>query len=58
MADWFDEAQKCLEEEAIAEAGVTAEQFNAVYGFLSEIGLIDYDVEKEVLYDRYIEEED
>ncbi len=56
MADWFDEAQKCLVADATAETGVTEEQFNAVYGFLSELGLIDYDIEKEVLHERYIEE--
>lgn len=57
MSDWFDEAQESLKSEAVAATGVTADQFNAVYGFLSEIGLIDYDTEKEVLYERYVDDE-
>ncbi len=56
MADWFDRAQEMLEADACKQTGLTLDQFNAVYGFLSEIGLIDYDVEKEVLYERYIED--
>lgn len=54
MADWFDAATKCLIDEAVADTGLTAEQFNAAYSFLNEVGLIDYDIEKEVLYERYI----
>lgn len=57
MADWYDKAQDSLVEEAIAYTGLTEEQFNEAYSFLNEIGLIDYDIEKEVLYERYAEED-
>lgn len=56
MADWYDKAQKELVEEAVASTSLTEEQFIEAYSFLNEIGLIDYDVEKEVLYERYEED--
>ena len=57
MADWYDKAQDSLVEEAVATTGLTEAQFNEAYSFLNEIGLIDYDIEKEVLYERYADEE-
>lgn len=58
MADWFDDAETKIRQEVAEECGVTYAQANAVYGFLAEAGLIDYDVEKEVLWARYNEDED
>ena len=57
MSDWYDQAQEMLEADVCKHAGVSREQFNAVYGFLNDIGLIDYDTEKEVLYERYVDDE-
>jgi len=53
MADWYDNGLVELRKEACEAAEITEEQFIAVYGFLSEIGLIDYDIEKEILFERY-----
>lgn len=56
MSDWYTRALEFLTEEAIEQTGVNETQFNVVYSFLNEIGLIDYDIEKEVLYERYVNE--
>lgn len=56
MSDWYERAQEMLEADACKHANVSVDQFTAIYSFLNEIGLIDYDIEKEVLYERYIEE--
>lgn len=53
MSDWFDDAATEIRKEIAEQCGITYAQANAVYGFLCEAGLIDYDVEKEVLWDRY-----
>lgn len=53
MADWFDDAMAKMIEDGLEETGLTNEQFNSVYNFLYELGLIDYDIEKEVLSERY-----
>lgn len=58
MSDWYSQARAELIDEVVAETGLTAEQFQQAYAFLNEIGLIDYDIEKEVLYDRYIDIEE
>lgn len=56
MSDWYTRALEFLTEEAIEQTGVNEAQFNVVYSFLNQIGLIDYDIEKEVLYERYVNE--
>lgn len=56
MADWYDTALDAFYDELSAEAGISLEQAKAAYAFISEIGLADYDIEKEVLHERYIEE--
>lgn len=56
MSDWYDRASEMLEADVCKQCGITSEQFTEIYSFLNEIGLIDYDIEKEVLYERYIEE--
>lgn len=57
MSDWFSTAQVAMYTELEAETGVSQEAAKSVYAFLSEIGLIDYDVEKEIFYERYIDED-
>lgn len=58
MSDWYDEGVNKIRIELAEAAGITAEQANKAYGFLNEVGLIDYDIEKDVLYERYNEEGD
>ena len=53
MADWYDVGMSKLQKELMEEAGITERQAIDAYAFLSEVGLIDYDVEKEVISDRY-----
>lgn len=50
--DWYDAAVEQLFEELSDMSGAEA------YSFLSEIGLIDYDVEKEILWERYVGDEE
>ena len=52
MNDWYDRAHQRLMDELETMCGTEA------YSFLVNIGMIDYDIEKEVLIDRYEEEED
>lgn len=52
MSDWYDEELNNVQQEAAEAAGITVAQVVAVYGFLSELGLIDYDTEKEIFWDR------
>lgn len=58
MSDWFEDGLRRLQAELAEETGITLEYAVAAYGFLSEVGLIDYDVEKEVISERYGDEDD
>lgn len=58
MSDWYDEGMDKIRVELAEAAGITIEQAVTAYGFLSEAGLIDYDVEKEVIFERYNETDD
>ena len=58
MADWYDNGLAQLQEEAATETGLDVETFLKAYSWLVNVGLIDYDVEKEFIYDRYGDEED
>lgn len=53
MADWYDSGIAALYEEGAEQTGLTIEQFKAAYSFLSEIGIVDYDIEKDVVFERY-----
>lgn len=55
--DWYDDALEQLKEDAVEETGLTREQFDNAYSFLFNFGLIDYDVEKDLLYDTYVDPE-
>jgi hypothetical protein len=56
MSDWYDKGYNQLLEELEAEIATAASnQDRAVkaYAFLNNIGLIDYDIEKEIIGERY-----
>ncbi len=58
IVGWYTTGMTALFEEGVVETGVTEEQFAKVYAFLNEIGIIDYDIEKDVVFDRYIGDDD
>lgn len=58
MADWYDKALEEFIEEASTYLKVSPEKFTEIYGYLSNIGLVDYDIEKEYLYDNFSDEEE
>lgn len=55
--DWYDEGMTKLRDELTEVAG-TYEAGAAVYAFLHEIGMIDYNIEKEIIWERYVEAEE
>lgn len=58
MTDWYDDAYKDFMRDGPLFSGVSTEDFQKVYAFLSNEGLIDYDTEKEYLFDQYVEEDE
>lgn len=58
MSNWFDESYEKLIADIAEIAEISVEAVKEVYSHLSNIGLIDYDVEKEVFWDLYGSEED
>lgn len=52
MSDWFEEEHIHFRTEGMDVTGVDEDSFRAVYSWLAEQGLIDYDVEKEVFWNR------
>ena len=58
MTDWYTKGRAELIEEIVEECGVSEDQANSVYSFLSEIGIVDYDIEKDVIFDRYCSDEE
>lgn len=55
MSDWFEEEHIHLRKEGMWETGVDEDSFRAVYSWLAEQGLIDYDTEKEIFLTRRLE---
>ena len=55
MSNWFDESYEKLIADIAEIAEISVEAVKEVYSHLSNIGLIDYDVEKEVFWDLYTE---
>ncbi len=53
MSDWFSEGIESLKLDIAVNTGVDQESVDAVYSFLINIGMIDYDTEKEVVWNRY-----
>lgn len=58
MSDWYDKAKKEFMRDLYFNAEVSPEDAQKVYSYLVNVGLIDYDVEKECLYDIYAEDEE
>lgn len=56
MADWYETGKERLYDDAVAETGLTKEQFKKAYAFLSQINMIDYDLEKEIIFEVYADE--
>lgn len=56
MGDWYTEAKETLLREIadIFAGGESAEEIvTRTYSYLSDSGFIDYDIEKEILYEEY-----
>jgi hypothetical protein len=51
--DWYTQALNDMIEDGADETGLTRDQFNDAYTFLFNLGLIDYDIEKEILAETY-----
>jgi hypothetical protein len=51
---WYDAGRAKMREEACSDLEIDAETFDRVYTWLSGIGLIDYDIEKDVIQDLYV----
>lgn len=58
MSDWFAKSKDELIFDMRIDVGLTEEQARGAYAYLYNVGLIDYDIEKEVLWDLYGEELD
>lgn len=56
MADWFDRGLEDFHREMADEFGVELDLVRTLYYYLSNEGFIDYDTEKELIYERYGEE--
>lgn len=59
-SDWFDTAKEEFMIDLALFNSVSQEDAQKIYSYLVNVGLIDYDVEKEFLFDQYteLEEED
>ena len=53
--DWYTDALEELKDDGAEESGLSREQFDSAYAFLFNMGVIDYDVEKDILYDVYVD---
>lgn len=53
--NWFDESLEKLYNEIAEGTGLAVDQVQYVYTYLANFGLIDYDIEKELLYDYYVD---
>jgi hypothetical protein len=53
MSDWYDTGLELLHQSIIDNTGVAADDIEKVYSFLVNIGLIDYDVEKEYIWEEF-----
>lgn len=56
--DWYDKAREEFLFDLYIHTETDPNSANKIYSYLSEIGLVDYDVEKEFLYDNYVEYSD
>jgi hypothetical protein len=56
--NWFDEGVLRLQQEIAEYFKLNIEDVKDVYVALSNYGLIDYDTEKEIIWNRYFEDEE
>ena len=56
MADWYDNAKDMLMLNISKQAGISRPKVRHVYSILVNMGFIDYDVEKETLWEHYVDE--
>jgi hypothetical protein len=58
---WYEKGYKLLMQDLIEiaeDSNNPEETAKNIYAFLSNIGMIDYDIEKEVIFEEYCTEED
>lgn len=58
MQDWYEKGSVMLLDEIVEETGVAKDSVEKVYAFLNNIGLVDYDNEKEIIWERYFGDDD
>ena len=51
--DWYETARAEFLQDLGDFNNVTREDAKRIYAYLAEIGLVDYDIEKEYLFDNY-----
>lgn len=56
--DWFTIGMNRMHKHLAEDAELSLEQFKAAYAVIYNEGLIDYDVEKEIIYDGWLSEEE
>ena len=57
MADWYEKALKEFIFDLAYENELTEHQAKTAYSWLVNKGMIDYDVEKDILFDLYVEDD-
>jgi len=56
--DWYTKARNDFMQDLWSFNEVSPEDAQTIYSYLVNVGLIDYDVEKDFLWDEYVEDED
>lgn len=56
--DWFDNALEELYVQASRDTNLGYDEVVRVYSYLSDLGFIDYDTEKEILWDLFVESDE
>lgn len=58
MSDWFVEGYDKMMDYISEASGLSPGQVSDVYAVMHSLGLIDYDIEKEVISEQFCDEED
>lgn len=58
MSDWYSRARQEFLYDLALFNDVTPEVAQKIYSYLFNEGVVDYDIEKEYLYDNYVEEDE
>jgi hypothetical protein len=56
--DWYEKAYNQFLDDIAFETAVHVTNVQSVYSYLVNVGLIDYDMEKDFLYEEYVDDED